>query len=80
MPPPGKGSGGLCGRLADCQQLLGGKLVYCQQPGAEIRGAWSPAHTHVAAAVAAPDTAPNCRGPQGLHSRIPANKKTQEAN
>lgn len=35
MPPPGRA---LVGRVGgDCQQLLGGKLVYCQKPGAEIK-------------------------------------------
>lgn len=35
MPPPGRALVGCVG--GDCQQLLGGKLVYCQQPDAEIK-------------------------------------------
>ena len=45
-----------------------------------LRGAWSPAHTHVAEAVAAPDSIQLQAPPGSPLKDDSTNKKTQEAN
>ena len=79
MPPPGRALVGCVG--GDCQQLLGGKLVYCQQPGAEIkRSLVSRSHPRGCSSGCSRHGI-QLQGPPGCPLKDDStNKKTQEAN
>lgn len=79
MPPPGRALVGCVG--GDCQQLLGGKLVYCQQPGAEIKRSLVSSSHPRGCSSGCSRHGTQLQGPPGPPLKDDStNKKTQEAN